>query len=90
MRQTKNRRWRTGFLRTVRGTMEHRVRDLLPQVTQPTLLVVGGEDRIVDPQQAIEAARMLPQRQAGGAAALRPCAADRDGRRRSIAWWWSS
>jgi pimeloyl-ACP methyl ester carboxylesterase len=61
VRQTKNRRWRTGFLRTVRGTMEHRVRDLLPQVTQPTLLVVGGEDRIVDPQQAIDAAHMLPQ-----------------------------
>jgi len=61
LRQVKNRRWRTGFLRTVRGTMDHRVRDLLPRVTQPTLLVVGREDRIVNPQQAIEAARMLPR-----------------------------
>jgi pimeloyl-ACP methyl ester carboxylesterase len=60
LRQVKNRRWRTGFLRTVRGTMEHRVRDLLPRVTQPTLLVVGREDRIVDPRQAIDAFRMLP------------------------------
>ncbi|HYV36051.1 MAG TPA: alpha/beta hydrolase, partial [Gemmataceae bacterium] len=60
VRQTKNRRWRAGFLRTVRGTMEHRVRDLLPQVTQPTLLVVGGEDHIVNPEQAIEASRKLP------------------------------
>jgi pimeloyl-ACP methyl ester carboxylesterase len=60
VRQTKNRRWRTGFLRTVRGTMEHRVRDLLPQVTQQTLLVVGGEDHIVDSNQAIEASRKLP------------------------------
>jgi len=60
IRQTKNRRWRTGFLRTVRGTMEHRVRDLLPRLTQPTLLVVGGEDRIVNPREAIEAARMMP------------------------------
>jgi pimeloyl-ACP methyl ester carboxylesterase len=60
LRQVKNRRWRTGFLRTVRGTMQHRVRDLLPQVTQPTLLVVGREDRIVNPRQAIAAAPLLP------------------------------
>ena len=55
--------WRTGLLRTVRGTMDHRVRDLLPQVRQPTLLVVGREDRIVDPRQAIAAARRLPRGQ---------------------------
>jgi len=60
VRHTKNRRWRMGFLRTVRGTMEHRVRHLLPRLTHPTLLVVGGEDRIVNPSQAVEAARMLP------------------------------
>jgi pimeloyl-ACP methyl ester carboxylesterase len=60
IRQTKNRRWRTGFLRTVRGTMDHRVRDLLARVVQPTLLVVGQQDRIVDPLQAIDAARALP------------------------------
>jgi pimeloyl-ACP methyl ester carboxylesterase len=59
--QLKNRRWRTGFLRTVRGTMDHRVRDLLPRVPQPTLLVVGAEDRIVNPQDAITAARSLPR-----------------------------
>jgi pimeloyl-ACP methyl ester carboxylesterase len=59
--KTKVRRWRTGFLRTVRGTMEHRVRELLPRLVQPTLLVVGGEDRIVNPRQAIEAARMMPR-----------------------------
>ena len=56
-----NRRWRSGLLRTIRGTMDHRVRDRLTQVTQPTLLVVGGEDRIVDPRQAIEAAGLLPR-----------------------------
>ncbi len=60
-KQVKNRRWRTGLLRTVRGTMDHRVRDLLPCVQQPTLLVVGQEDRIVDPQQAVEAAALLPR-----------------------------
>ena len=55
-----NRRWRSGLLRTIRGTMDHRVRDRLAHVTQPTLLVVGSEDRIVDPRQAIEAASLLP------------------------------
>jgi pimeloyl-ACP methyl ester carboxylesterase len=60
-RQVKNRRWRIGLLRTVRGTMDHRVRELLPRVGQPTLLVVGREDRIVDPHQAVEAARRLPR-----------------------------
>jgi pimeloyl-ACP methyl ester carboxylesterase len=59
--QTKKRRWRTGLLRTIRGTMDHRVRQLLPLVTQPTLLVVGGEDRIVDPREAMAAARMVPR-----------------------------
>lgn len=55
------RRWRTGLLRTIRGTMDHRVRDRLAEVTRPTLLVVGSADRIVDPRQAIEAARLLPR-----------------------------
>ena len=54
-----DRRWRSGLLRTIRGTMDHRVRDRLVEVTQPTLLVVGREDRIVDPHQAIEAADLL-------------------------------
>jgi pimeloyl-ACP methyl ester carboxylesterase len=60
-RQFGNRRWRLGLLRTIRGTMDHRVRDILGQVRQPTLLVVGRQDRIVDPQQAISAARLLPR-----------------------------
>jgi pimeloyl-ACP methyl ester carboxylesterase len=59
----KDRRWRSGLLRTVQGTKDHRVRDLLPHVTQPTLLVVGEEDRIVDPRQAVEAAGGLPRGQ---------------------------
>jgi pimeloyl-ACP methyl ester carboxylesterase len=60
-RQFANRRWRSGLLRTVRGTMEHCVRDRLADVTQPTLLVSGKDDRIVDPEQAAAAARLLPQ-----------------------------
>jgi pimeloyl-ACP methyl ester carboxylesterase len=59
-RQFLNRRWRTGLLRTIRGTMNHRVRDRLVQLTQPTLLVVGREDRIVNPLQTIAAASLLP------------------------------
>lgn len=56
-----DRRWRIGFLRTVRGTTEHCVRERMAEVTQPTLLVSGREDRIVDPKRAAEAARLLPR-----------------------------
>jgi pimeloyl-ACP methyl ester carboxylesterase len=62
-RQFTDRRWRSGLLRTIRGTMEHCVRDRLAQVTQPTFLVSGREDRIVDPKHAAEAARLLPNGQ---------------------------
>jgi pimeloyl-ACP methyl ester carboxylesterase len=55
-----NRRWRSGLLRTIRGTMEHCVRPLLAQVSQPTLLISGREDRIVNPTHAAEAAGDLP------------------------------
>lgn len=55
-----SRRWKSGLLRTIQGTKNHRVREQLCRVSQPTLLVVGQEDRIVDPQQAIDAARLLP------------------------------
>jgi pimeloyl-ACP methyl ester carboxylesterase len=62
-RQFTNRRWRSGLLRTIRGTMEHSVRDRLAQLRQPTLLVSGREDRIVDPAQAANAAKLLPDGQ---------------------------
>jgi pimeloyl-ACP methyl ester carboxylesterase len=55
-----NRRWRQGMLRTVQGTKKHSIRARLAEVTQPTLLVVGGEDRIIDPHEAITAAEGLP------------------------------
>jgi pimeloyl-ACP methyl ester carboxylesterase len=55
-----SRRWRTGAMRIIRGTMEHSVRDLMPQVRQPTLVIVGREDRIVDCNESIEAANNLP------------------------------
>lgn len=52
--------WRAGLLRTIRGTMEHTVRDRLPQLVHPTLLISGAEDRIVDPRHAAEAAGLMP------------------------------
>jgi abhydrolase domain-containing protein 6 len=55
-----DRRWRSGLLRAIRGTMDHGVRDQLPHVSQPTLLISGREDRIVDPRHAKEAAELLP------------------------------
>ena len=55
-----SRRWKSGLLRTIRGTMDHRVRVRLADVPHRTLLVVGSEDRIVDPKQAIDAAKLLP------------------------------
>jgi pimeloyl-ACP methyl ester carboxylesterase len=56
-----DRRWRLGLLRTIRGTMDHTVRDLLPRVAQPTLLIAGQEDRIVDPEHAAAVAPLLPR-----------------------------
>jgi pimeloyl-ACP methyl ester carboxylesterase len=55
-----DRRWRTGLLRTIRGTMEHSVHGRLAEVKAPTLLVSGREDKIVDPNEAAEAVKHLP------------------------------
>lgn len=60
-RQFANRRWRLGLLRTVRGTMTHSVRDQLAELSQPTLLVSGRNDKIVDPRAAATAAKLLPR-----------------------------
>lgn len=55
-----SRKWRGGLMRTLRGTMEHRVANRLSQVPQPTLLVVGKQDRIVDPEETISVSHRLP------------------------------
>jgi pimeloyl-ACP methyl ester carboxylesterase len=62
-RQSRIRRWRTGFLHTIRGTKDHCVRDRLVDVKQPTLLISGQEDRIVNHEEVRAAAGMLPQGQ---------------------------
>lgn len=56
-----DRRWRVGLLRTIRGTLDHTVRERMADVMAPTLLVSGREDRVVDPIAAEEAARFLPR-----------------------------
>jgi len=60
-RQSRNRRWRLGFANTIRGTKDHCVRDRLADVKQPTLLISGREDRVVDGEKARAAAGVLPQ-----------------------------
>src|SRR5262249_40638523 len=62
-RQSRDRRWRIGFVHAIRGTKDHCVRDRLADVKQPTLLVSGQEDRIVNPDGARAAAGVLPQGQ---------------------------
>jgi len=59
--QANNRRWKTGLLRTVRGTMETTVRGRLKDLRAPTLLITGQQDRICCPQTAAEAVRELPR-----------------------------
>jgi pimeloyl-ACP methyl ester carboxylesterase len=60
-RQFADRRWRSGLLRTIRGTMGHSVRNKLSEVKAPTLIISGREDKIVCAREAAEAAKLLPQ-----------------------------
>ncbi len=55
-----NRRWKTGVLRTVRGTTEHSIREQLKNLNAPTLVITGLRDRVCDPKMAEEAAKELP------------------------------
>jgi len=55
-----NRKWKTGMIRTVKGTNGHVVRDRLKEVRCPTLMVTGLEDRVCDPKTAAEAVKDLP------------------------------
>jgi pimeloyl-ACP methyl ester carboxylesterase len=55
-----NKRWKLGFVKTVRGTLEHTVREKMKDVRHPTMLVTGAEDRVCDPRTAEAAARELP------------------------------
>jgi pimeloyl-ACP methyl ester carboxylesterase len=61
--QLRNRRWRIGLLKTIRGTLGQSVRRRLGQVSQPTLVIMGSDDRIVDPEQVRSAVAQLPRGQ---------------------------
>ena len=45
-----NRKWKTGLLRTVRGTLDHTVRGQLKHMKCPTLFVTGEYDKVCDPK----------------------------------------
>lgn len=53
--------WRMGLLKTIRGTLGLCVKERLPLVQAPTLLISGKKDAIVDPEHASVAARLLPK-----------------------------
>lgn len=55
----KDRKWKTGMLRTIRGTLEHTVRHKLKDIQAETLFITGAKDRICCPRTAEEAARDL-------------------------------
>lgn len=55
-----SRRWKLGFVKTVRGSLDYTVREKLKEMRCPTLLVTGAEDKVCDPKTAQEAARELP------------------------------
>lgn len=58
-----NQRWKKGFVKTVRGTLEYTVRDKMKQLACPTLLVTAAQDKICCPKTAEEASRELPNGQ---------------------------
>ena len=59
-RKFKDRRWKKGVLRTLRGTLGHSVAPLLTQVTQPTLIIWGDEDHVIsDVNGSIRAAEQI-------------------------------
>ena len=64
-RKFKDRRWKKGVLRTLRGTIGHSVAPLLDQVSQPTLVIWGDQDQVLsDVNGSIRAAeRILKVRQ---------------------------
>ena len=55
-----NRKWKSGLLRTIRGTQEYVARPKMKLIQAPLLMVTGLEDRICDPKTAEEASRDVP------------------------------
>ena len=60
-RKFQNRRWKKGVLRTLRGTLGHSVAPLLSRVAHPTLILWGGDDRVLsDVAGSVRAAEQIP------------------------------
>jgi len=55
----KSKAWRKAFFETVRGTKCHSVRERLPAIHRPVLVICGREDRIVDTHVAQQAVAPL-------------------------------
>jgi pimeloyl-ACP methyl ester carboxylesterase len=55
-----SKKWQKGMIRTVKGSLDHVVRDRLKEVRCPTLVITGTEDQVCDPKTAEEAAKDLP------------------------------
>lgn len=61
-RKFADRKWKSGVLRTLRGTMGHSVAPLLASLPHPCLLIWGAEDRVIaDVPGAILAAMTMPR-----------------------------
>jgi pimeloyl-ACP methyl ester carboxylesterase len=58
--QVKIRRWKSGLIRTIRGTIGHTVRERVRQLQTPTLFVIGKDDKIIDADSSTDAARTIP------------------------------
>ncbi len=60
-RKFADRKWKSGVLRTLRGTMGHSVAPLLALVPHPCLLIWGADDRVIaDVPGAVRAAMAMP------------------------------
>jgi pimeloyl-ACP methyl ester carboxylesterase len=57
----KDRAWRRNLLETIRATSGHGVRGLVGRVRQETLVILGSDDRVVDPLETAGVARRLPR-----------------------------
>jgi 2-hydroxy-6-oxonona-2,4-dienedioate hydrolase len=60
-KRLKDRIWRRKLLQIVRATGDHHVRDIVGLVRQPTLVILGADDRIVDPIETAQIAQRLPR-----------------------------
>ena len=61
-RKFQDRKWKKGVLKTLRATVGHSVSALLEQVSHPTLVIWGANDRVLsDVPGAIRAAERIPE-----------------------------